>query len=104
MTVKELITALKVTNISVYYTRADEKATLPYMVVNDYAERYDSADNGIDDKTVSVQIDYYTTTPFDENKTVILNTLSYNEILPRYSRYYLEDEKVYQHIFDVDIR
>lgn len=103
MTVKELITRLK--NLgTVYYTQAEGQAVLPYFVVNDYAEVYDSADNSIDDVRASVQIDYYTKTPFDEKKGEILALLSSLKIIPNYSRYYLNDEKVYQHIFDVEIR
>lgn len=103
MNVKELITKLKTTGLNVFYTQADNGTLPPYLVVNDYTERYITADNQIDEIIISVQIDYYTVEPYDTNKDVILELLNSLEIIPEYSRYYLNDEKVYQHIFDIEI-
>lgn len=103
MSVKELMQTISEAGFNVHYYTAPHGVKMPYVVVGDYAENYDYADDRYNNIITSVQVDYYTKTACDTDADTLRDILSELGSISDKLLFYLDDEKCYHHVYDCEI-
>lgn len=97
----ELYDRLAELGVKVKYANTDSRLALPYITYVKYGEKYQKADNRIDETVNKVQVDYFTREQADSRAEDITEALDSLKIPFDYS--ILIDDDIFHHIWDCEV-
>lgn len=103
MTLENLYTILKATGYPVAYSHFEEKTRLPFITYLVVGSENFFADNEVYKKIENIRIELYTSTKDLEAEKKLEDLLNKNEIPYECSEEWIESEKVFQRIYEVEM-